>query len=506
AGLVDLRGKFIELRKVADALRKSADDALAEAERDKTYKGSFGKAWKELSLLSVRGKRFQDLAESIRLPVRIETSPVDVTVNINGEDVGQSPLTYLQRPGKALRIHVSKVGYVTQEKTVPVTKLGSGTTSVFESACHHRFFLEIIPLTDTFLIRKEKVVSDPVAAGGSLYLATDLGKVIAVKLSGPHLRKEHSFHPSKHGLDQGFKTRLISSKTHVFFPCEDGRVYRVDRAPKGPPTDTLVYYETSVGEVKHNIRERGGAALSQDGKTLVVGTNRGVTAFDVQSRDMMWQFVLEEEDDRIWAIPVCSGDLVLAGTDSGKILAFDLLTGPRDGSPLWSSPSLGSSIRSDLAVHGEVLYVGTDNGNLYYVDLSKTGEAMKAGEGMRQHYIGQEAPITCKPLFSMGAVFVTAGSMVYKLDAKEPGEIWHFDAGGRSGTVSPPALYGDSIFVGNGDGGLFSLDHTGAKAVIRWTKKVQGTVKVRPAVDGDGTVYFLTGDDNAGVRIVPFRE
>jgi len=87
-----------------------------------------------------------------------------------------------------------------------------------------------------------------------------MGTVVAVGLSGRHLRKEHSFHPSSHGLDQGFKTRLLASDRHVFFPCEDGRIYRVDRSPEGPPTETLVHYETSVGEVKHHIRERGGAA------------------------------------------------------------------------------------------------------------------------------------------------------------------------------------------------------------------------------------------------------
>ncbi|MHC4600002.1 MAG: DUF4388 domain-containing protein [Planctomycetota bacterium] len=506
------REKFVRLRTAAETLRAEADEAMGETSVKKYgYKQSYAKAWMKLNQLYTKGKRFIDLWESIRLPVRIVTVPPskrgEPDVRVNGGDLREAPFTFMQKPNSTLLIQVNRIGYDRQEKTVQPFKLGRESLSEVKvkDACYHEFKLDIHFLADPLRIPKEEVVSDPVAAGGRLFVATYLGDVMVFGLQGKHIRKETSFSPSKHPISRGLSTRLFVSRKYIFFPCEDGRVYRVDRNPEGPLSETLFSYDTNTGEKTHHFRERSGGSLSEDEKILLVGTDRGVTAFDVEEGNVLWQHLLTK-DDGAKAIPVCAKGLGIAGTEGGELLAFDLKTGPKDGQPLWKVESVGTPIRSSLAVYNGYLYAGTQNGLLLEVDLARAGHGVvKPGEGLTKRYIGREVPITCKPLYAGGFLFVTAGSIVYKLPPKGTGEIWQFDAGGRKGTVSPPTLFGDSIFVGNGDGMLYSLDYSKDKAAVRWMKMVQGAVKVRPAVDEDGTVWFLA-EDGKGILIVPIRE
>ncbi|MHC5078872.1 MAG: DUF4388 domain-containing protein [Planctomycetota bacterium] len=497
--LKELKVKFQTLRETAEEILKKAKAAEKEGERTGEYKRFFTIAWTHYGELFTKGKRFLDLWNQIRLPIRFETSPPGVKVFTNGEGPAKSPFTYYKKPNLALHVKVTKVGRREQEKQIEAENIASDPPSEFELRCIQRFELEIVPLAPPFHLEKENVVSDPVARGGMLFLANDLGDVIALGL-GKTLEKKWTIHPSTHGLDQGFKTRLLASSKFVYLPCEDGRVYRVGMKTQGKPADTLSTYPPPDAGGNFIIRERGGAALSADESVLVVGTNRGVLAFDTQTQKLLWKFILEDTNNRAFAVPVCHEGKAYAGTDSGEILVFDLKKGLNEGKPLWRIQAGGRPIRSALAVYNGILYGGNEKGDIITLDLGK----MEA----TTHFIGVDTPITCKPLYAEGFLFVTAGVFLYKLTVPSMVPVWKFDGGGKSGKTSAPAMFGESIFFGNGDGWLYSVDWTKPRAQIRWREIVQGHVKVRPAVDEDGTVYFLIEDkkEDNKLHILVFRE
>ncbi|GEM_PF-3206389 len=502
--LAQLKKAFLRLRRVADELWNEARNAIRKAEETGEFRQYYAIAWTKLAELYEKGRRFRDLWEKIELPVRFETSPPGAEVVVNGRPPRKTPFTFMKEPETALDVRVSRLGYRDLQRTVRKENLSRDKPIDFEQLCFQSYDLEIVPLAET-AIPNQNVISDPVAAGGSLFVGNDLGDVIVLTRKADALTEEWRYKPSKDVLKYAFRSRFIASDRHVFFPCEDGKVYGIEIADRLPLRPAFFALDPQRGENDHTIRGRGGAALSGPGDALVVGTDKGVTAFDLATRRILWQYLLEDAEDKAWAVPACHEGKVYAGTDAGKILAFRLHEGPEDGKPLWQVSTRGEAIRSGLAVWETRLFAGTENGNLLALDLLEAREGLEAGEGIERQFMGSGTKVTCKPLFAGGFLFVTAGRYLYKYKPTTLEMEWRFDAGGRSGKVSPPSRIGNSIYLGNGDGTLFAVDWRGDAPQRRWTWKTTGEVRVRPATDREGSVYFLTQTEEE-IHILLFRE
>ncbi len=70
---------------------------------------------------------------------------------------------------------------------------------------------------------------------------------------------------------------------------------------------------------------------------------------------------------------------------------------------------------------------------------------------------------------------------------EEEGELWSYDTGSRS--VSSPAVYDDTIYVGNDAGELHAVDVASGERI--WRYRGEGAVTGAPTVDPDGSsIYF----------------
>jgi outer membrane protein assembly factor BamB len=130
-----------------------------------------------------------------------------------------------------------------------------------------------------------------------------------------------------------------------------------------------------------------------------------------------------------------------------------------------------------------VVYIGSDDKNLYALDL--------AGGNEKWHYTAG-APIGAPASVADGFVYVgDVDGMFYCIDAATGKERWKFET---SGEISGGANFsGDSILIGCGDGTLYCLSKQGKKL---WDFKIEGgPLKASPAVVDGRT--FVAGCDSA---------
>ena len=88
-------------------------------------------------------------------------------------------------------------------------------------------------------------------------------------------------------------------------------------------------------------------------------------------------------------------------------------------------------------------------------------------------------------------LYVGAGSDLLAMDLSNQEVQWTFKTKGR--IESSPALSGEALYVGSGDGNLYALDLlTGAKL---WAISTGARITASPAV-AEGTVFVGSHDGN----------
>ena len=170
----------------------------------------------------------------------------------------------------------------------------------------------------------------------------------------------------------------------------------------------------------------------------------------------------------------------------------------------WAFPTGGAVVGSPTAVDG-VAYVGSDDANLYAVDLATGREKWKFKTG---------SVVRSTPAVAGGLVYFGSYDGVFRaLDAATGQEKWKFalpgekkfEARGLHGYVprtqtipdfwdlylSSPAVVGGVVYVGCGDGNCYALD--AAAGTLTWKFETGGVVHSSPAVV-DGTVFFGSWD------------
>ena len=153
---------------------------------------------------------------------------------------------------------------------------------------------------------------------------------------------------------------------------------------------------------------------------------------------------------------------------------------------LWTftaAPSTnGSAIESSPSEVNGVVYVGSDNGNLY---------ALNAATGaQRWSFNAGNLSLVSSPAVVNGVVYVDGASDVYALNAATGAQIWSFATGGEG---SSPTVANGVVYVGSADGNVYALNAaTGAKL---WSFTTGGQVVSSPAVV-HGVVYIGSFDGN----------
>jgi outer membrane protein assembly factor BamB len=166
------------------------------------------------------------------------------------------------------------------------------------------------------------------------------------------------------------------------------------------------------------------------------------------------------------------------GDPSLQGVTKDLL--PAEPSLRWQFKTKGPIKSSPAIVQGRV-FVGSDDGHLYAVDL-------KDGKPLWQ--FKTEGAVESSPLALDGRVYVGSGdSFVYALEAASGKLLWKFETGDK--VVAGPNWVKDgdrtSILVGSYDFKCYSLDAGTGKS--NWVYESSNYINATPAVADGKTVF-----------------
>jgi eukaryotic-like serine/threonine-protein kinase len=170
----------------------------------------------------------------------------------------------------------------------------------------------------------------------------------------------------------------------------------------------------------------------------------------------------------------------------------------------WSFPT-GDKVVSSPVWHAGVLYVGSDDGNVYAIDAASGRQRWAARTG---------GPVPSTPAVAGGRVFVVSyDGRLHALDAATGAPLWkfategerRFEARGLHGSqprtqtvadpydvyLSSPVVAQGLVVFGSGDGHVYALD--AASGALRWKFRTGDVVHASPAVEG-GTVFIGSWD------------
>lgn len=142
----------------------------------------------------------------------------------------------------------------------------------------------------------------------------------------------------------------------------------------------------------------------------------------------------------------------------------------------------GEAITSSAAIVDGVVYVGSEDGVLFAVDLA-------SGKPVWQHKT--EDAIHSSPTVYRGTVFYgDAAGIMHAVDAKTGSGRWKFTTNGE--IISSVNPMGDRIFFGSYDGSLYALAAADGKQI--WKHETEGRVHGTPGII-DGRVIAAGCDE-----------
>jgi eukaryotic-like serine/threonine-protein kinase len=180
-----------------------------------------------------------------------------------------------------------------------------------------------------------------------------------------------------------------------------------------------------------------------------------------------------------------------------------------DGVPAFSGVKwkfhTGGLVISSPAVVGDVVFVGSTDGNFYAVDRES---------GTLRWKFKAKSRITSSPAVSGGLVYFGAyDGNFYALDATTGQLKWKFQTAGERryagkhlhGSqpaaetmpdpfdfyLSSPVVWNGGVFFGSGDGNIYSLN--AASGALQWKFKTGNVVHASPAI-ADGTLFIGSWD------------
>jgi outer membrane protein assembly factor BamB len=173
--------------------------------------------------------------------------------------------------------------------------------------------------------------------------------------------------------------------------------------------------------------------------------------------------------------PALVDGVLYVGSDDGNLYALDA----RTGRERWRF-SAGLGIASSPAVVGGTVYVGAGDATTRAVVA-----AVDAATGRERWSRDVEGPVAASPVVADGALYVgTNAGILYAFDAATGQPRWQFPVGGD--LYASPAYADGAIFVGSWDGTFYTID--AATGTERWRFAAGGAIWAAPPVV-DGIVY-----------------
>lgn len=187
--------------------------------------------------------------------------------------------------------------------------------------------------------------------------------------------------------------------------------------------------------------------------------------------------------------PILYKNLMIAGNAFDGLVAFD-----RDsGHEVWRI-NISQGVEAGGAVIKDRLFVGSNNGKMYGIDLS-TAQILWTFD--------TKSEIVAEPILNDGILyFLSGGGSVFALDATNGKQLWTYNRQDTASTMtirgaSKPALSQGFLYVGFSDGSLVSFSaKTGTQ---QWEITLNKNTRFKdidasPVTDGD-FIYINSYDD-----------
>lgn len=313
----------------------------------------------------------------------------------------------------------------------------------------------------------------------------------------------------------------------VYVGTTEGTFYALDQTtgderwtmtPEGPISTAPALGQASVSE----------GLTSRSAMMIVVVDDAGIVRGHDAARDVAstWQVQL---GSRIRSSPVVVNGLAIVATTEGFIHALDLV----DGTEVWSYPEgdVGiGSVSADLAYSDDVLYVGTQEGMLYLLDVSSAAPTLiceyDAGDGIvanpmvvdgvvyvptqghniwtlpagscdgpppgRMPFYVTDTPVDIAPAIVGDVMYLPDGRYLYARNLAENTDHWTPGSVAADRPIStPPVVANDSVYFASEDGVVHAVDATTGDVLWQWRTGLH--VRGSPAVV-DGVVFVASGD------------
>lgn len=331
------------------------------------------------------------------------------------------------------------------------------------------------------------VHSSPTLAGNAVFFGSGDGNVYALHAaSGKMLWKFQT----GGGVDS---SPAVAGGT-VFFASRDGNFYAVD-ARNGK-----IRWQTSIGADLPFIYGYDyllSSPVIADDQVIVGSGDGALYSFSTKDGKIKWRF---GTGGRIRSSPAMSNGVVFVGNMDGMLYAVNAY----DGKLVWKFETDGvsfdsgkagfdrRSIISSPAVARGIVTFGSRDARHYALD-EKTGRLLwKFGHAIGKKPNSPEVSwVVGSPAISGEVTFVGSSDarFVNARDLRTGRELWRFDT--PQSANSSPAVAGDLLIIGCGDGNVYGLDaKTGEE---KWRFQTGDGVKSSPAVAA-GVVYFGSDD------------
>jgi outer membrane protein assembly factor BamB len=348
------------------------------------------------------------------------------------------------------------------------------------------------------------------------------------------------------------------SRNPVATPCRapdsSAQLYD-DNRHNAQDTASLRWAYSGIGtsEITQRIK------ASPDGTTIyaISGDNdsssdSSLVAIDSFSGTQRWEFPAPPpsgSDDDLDAIAVDNAGHIYLGSDDNNVFART-----SGGGQLWAPFAAGGQVESPIAVSespariyfgangggtGTLYAVNKATGNLiWFFNKAESGEIQSGvafdpvpdpGDGHGTIYFGSDDEpflyavrtngsgrwqypsstplsdnIQTQPVVNPSnrdVIFATTNGRVYALPystSSTPSARWTFNTGSSVENALAISPNGNTVYVGTMGGVLFALRSSDGTQLWRYPASISlGPIRGKPAVDGDGTVYF--GSENGHV-------
>jgi outer membrane protein assembly factor BamB len=210
---------------------------------------------------------------------------------------------------------------------------------------------------------------------------------------------------------------------------------------------------------------------------LLIGTEKGrLVALDKTSGQVQWEF---KGTGRIDATPVLDSKngMVYLATRDGKLFGVSLANGEKR-----FEETVSAAVAGSLWVYDKTLFYGDASGKCVALDLD-THETRWVFQG--------KGSVLGSPVVSQdGAYFATSQGALYALETQTGQPKWTYITPGGESLYAVPAVYRDTVFIADTGGVITALSAKDGK--LKWLQHFDGVFMSSPSIVDD-VLYITSG-------------